>query len=402
MSVEVLGNRLRIVTEQSAGPVSYIGLAVDAGSRDDPADAFGLAHFLEHTIFKGTRNRRAWHISNRMEAVGGELNAYTTKEMTMLYTVAPAGYEERALELLADLVRNASFPEADTLRERDIVMEEISSYYDSPSDAVFDEFDELIYAGSGMAHNILGSEKSVRGLDGTRAREFLDRYYTPANMALYCVTPRPEKALRLAGRYFGGMDHDDKGHTRQTPPLNDPFDITRERGNTQANTVMGCRIPGRNDVRKYPLMLFNNILGGPGLNSRLNQQVREKRGLVYTIESTMTMLSDCGTLNIYFGCDPENVARCRRLVREEIARLADKPLGLKAFRQAQQQYCGQLAVLSDNRENCAMSLGRSMIHYGRVLDLHEMAESIRAVTPEELRMAAESIAVNSLSKLTII
>lgn len=387
--------------ERSAGPVSYIGLAVNAGSRDDPQSAPGLAHFLEHVIFKGTKHRRAWHITNRMESVGGELNAYTTKELTMLYTIAPVGHSLRAVELLADLVKNASFPEAETIRERDIVIEEISSYYDSPGDAVFDEFDELLYSGSGMAHNILGSEESVRHLDGRGAREFLDRYYVPANMAMYCVDSDPEKTLRYIERYFGDMEFEFTGHNRIVPPVNAPFDETRPRGNTQANTVLGCRVPGRRSNDRYALMLFNNILGGPGLNSRLNQQIRERRGLVYTIESTLTLLSDCGSLNIYYGCDPENVEKCRRLVREQIERLAEKELGELAFRHAKEQYCGQLAVLADNRENCAMALGRSLINYGRVTGLDELAKGIKNVTPGELRETACKIADTTLSRLTI-
>ena len=337
-----------------------------------------------------------------MESIGGELNAYTTKELTMLYTIAPAGYADRALELLADLVKNASFPTADVERERDIIIEEIHSYYDSPSEAVFDEFDENIYAGSGMAHNILGSEESVRRLDGTVARDFLDRYYVPANMVLYCVDPNPDKALKLAERYFGDMNHPTPVHNRIAPPVLPVFEKVSERDNSQANTICGCRIPGRHDPMRYAMMLFNNVLGGPALNSRLCQEIREKRGLVYSIESNVVMLSDCGTFTVYFGSDKSTVKRCERIIRDQIRRIADKPLSPRAFAQVRDQYCGQLDVLSDNRENCAMELGRSLLLYDEVRDLRYISDRIREVTAEQVRRCAELITEADLSRLSLL
>lgn len=401
MEITQFANGLRCVAERSAGPVSYIGLAVDAGSRDDDPQHYGLAHFLEHTIFKGTRHRRAWHISNRMESVGGELNAYTTKEMTMVYTIAPAGYADRALELLSDLVKNASFQQAETERERDIVIEEIHSYRDNPSEAVFDEFDELLYAGSGMAHNILGSEESVRGLDGHAARAFLDRYYTPGNMVLYCVDADPHKAVRLAERHFGDMRFPTASHHRVPPPVASPFDVSRDHSNSQANALLGVRIPDRNDAMRFPLTLFNNLLGGPAINSILCQQIRERRGLVYSIESNVVMMSDCGSFTVYFGSDPATVDKCTRLVRESIDRIAQKTLSPAAFAKARDQFCGQLSVLSDNRENCAMSLGRSLLMYGEVRGLEYNIEQIRSITAEQLRSAAELVASQTLSRLIL-
>ena len=356
MTVTTLSNGLRCVARHSAGAVSYIGLAVNAGSRDDYPDAPGLAHFLEHTIFKGTRHRRAWHISNRMESIGGELNAYTTKELTMLYTIAPAGYADRALELLADLVKNASFP----------------------------------------------TEESVRRLDGTVARDFLDRYYVPANMVLYCVDPNPDKALKLAERYFGDMNHPTPVHNRIAPPVLPVFEKVSERDNSQANTICGCRIPGRHDPMRYAMMLFNNVLGGPALNSRLCQEIREKRGLVYSIESNVVMLSDCGTFTVYFGSDKSTVKRCERIIRDQIRRIADKPLSPRAFAQVRDQYCGQLDVLSDNRENCAMELGRSLLLYDEVRDLRYISDRIREVTAEQVRRCAELITEADLSRLSLL
>lgn len=401
MEILNFANGLRCVAEHSAGPVSYIGLAVNAGSRDDETGIYGQAHFVEHTIFKGTKHRRAWHISNRIESVGGELNAFTTKEMTMVYTIAPTGYAGRALELLSDLVKNASFPAPDTERERDIVIEEIHSYRDNPSEAVFDEFDELIYAGSAMAHNILGSEESVRRLTGSDARRFLDRFYNPRNMTLYCVDADPGRAMKLAERYFGDMNFPQAVTLRATPKVVDPFDVTRDRGNSQANTLLGVRIPDRYDSMRYPLTLFNNLLGGPAINSILCQQIRERRGLVYSIESNVVMMSDCGTFTVYFGSDPQTVNKCTRLVRESIDRLAQDTLSPRAFAKARDQFCGQLSVLSDNRENCAMSLGRSLLMYGEVRGLDYNIEQVRAVTAHQLRNAAELVASQTLSRLIL-
>lgn len=397
----VLNNGLRIVAEHFSGPVSYIGFAVNAGSRDDGHDNPGLAHFLEHTIFKGTLRRRAWHISNRMESVGGELNAYTTKELTMVYTVAPTGYTERALELLADLVKNASFPAAETEREREIIIEEIHSYSDSPAEAVFDEFDELLYAGSDMAHNILGSVDSVRKLNGTMARQFLERFYTPENMVLYCCDRNPEKAIRIIEKYFSGLHFPNPRFNRTSPEIRPCFSETRDHGNTQANTMLGCRIPGRNHPLRPALMLFNNILGGPALNSKLAQEVRERRGLVYTIESNVITFSDCGSFTVYFGSDPATVNRCVNIVRQQIDRLAQAPLTPHTFARVRDQYCGQLSILADNRESFAMSLGRSLLLYGEIRNLEHTIEAIRNLDSEQLLEAARLVAANSLSRLTL-
>lgn len=389
------------MAETASGPVSYIGLAVDAGSRDDPADGYGLAHFLEHTIFKGTRRRRAWHITNRMERIGGELNAYTTKELTMIYTVAPSGHTERAIELLADLVKCATFPAQECEREKDIVIEEIHSYSDSPSDAVFDEFDEFFYAGSGMAHNILGSEATVRGLDGAKARAFLDHCYTPGRITIYCVDSEPQKGLRLIERYFGDMDHPDAARTREVPPVNAPFEKVIDKGHTQANTILGCRIPGRISELRPAFSLFNNILGGPALNSRLAYNLRERHGLAYSVESNVMMFSDCGSFIVYLGHDPSTWKRCRKLIGDEIDSLAQSPMSPRAFERVRDQYCGQLAVLADNRESNAMALGRSLLFYDEVHTLSDTIEQIRRVTPEQLLMASRIVGESQMSILSI-
>ena len=402
-TVFTLPNGLRTVCWHTDGLVSYIGIAVNAGSRDEDSCHYGLAHFVEHTIFKGTAKRRSWQVSNRMEAVGGELNAYTSKEETMVYTNAPTGYEERAVELLADLISSSVFPPDEIDREREVVIEEINSYLDSPSDSVYDEFEELAYAGSGLAHNILGDAASVRGLTGADCREFIDSFYTPAEMVAYCCSPLdPDKIRKLMERHFGSLHFADTPRRRVAPPAMSPFELRRDRGNHQANTIIGARVFGRRDPRRFALFLLNNYLGGPCMNSRLNRELREKRGYVYTVESSVSLMSDSGLWLVYFGCDPSAVGKCRRIVFNELDRLAQSAMSESALEKIKRQYCGQLLVSSDHRENRAMALAKSLLYYGDICDIASTAEAIRTVTPAQFREVAELLAPSACGSLTLV
>lgn len=390
--IHILSNGLRIVCRRTEGLVSYIGIAVNVGSRDEDKEHYGLAHFVEHTIFKGTDRRRSYQISSRMESVGGELNAYTSKEETMVYTNAPAGYEERAIELLSDLITSSRFPAEEIEREKEVVIEEIHSYMDSPSDAVYDEFEELAYAGSDLAHNILGSDDSVRKLDSSDCRGFIDRFYTPGEMVMYCLTPAsPDKIHSLAERYFGELHFENTDRRRITPAPMRPFEERRDRGNHQANTIIGARVFGRSDARRFALFLLNNYLGGPCMNSRLNRELREKRGYVYAVDSNVSLLTDAGLLLVYYGCDPANVNKCRDIILRELTSLASSPLHARTFENIKRQYCGQLLVSSDHLESRAMSMAKSMLYYGEVHDIATTAAHIREVTAEEMRSVAEMI-----------
>lgn len=398
-----LSNGLRVVCWPVDGLVSYIGVVVNAGSRDEDDARQGLAHFVEHTLFKGTDRRRSWQISSRMELVGGELNAYTSKEETMVYTNAPAGYEQRAVELLADIISSSRFPADEINREREVVVEEIKSYLDSPADSVFDEYEELAYAGSGLAHNILGSPESVRALGGNDCRDFLDRYYTPGNMVVYCCSPiPPARFARIAEKYFGKLRFPAPVHLRTAPPMPEKFDVCRDNGNHQANTIVGARVFGRSDHRRFPLFLLNNYLGGPCMNSRLNRELREKRGYVYTVDSSVSLMSDSGLMLVYFGSDPATVGKCRRIIDNEIDRQAQAPLPAATFEKVKRQYCGQLLVNSDHRENRAMGLAKSILYFNEIYDISSTAERIMAVTAEELRSVAESVAEGRCGVLTLI
>ncbi len=400
--IYTLPNGLRAVCHRTPGAVSYIGVAIGSGSRDEEPSRYGLAHFVEHTIFKGTRHRRSWHISNRMESIGGELNAYTSKEETLIYTNAPAGYAERAVELLSDLAADSVFPPEELEKEREVVIEEIHSYLDSPGDAVYDEYEELAYAGSGLAHNILGSPESVRSLGSADCRAFLDRWYTPANMVVYASDPGdPDRMARLIEKHFSRLHFPETPHLRVAPPDVAPFDETRDRNGHQAHTVMGARVFGRRDPRRFALLLLNNYLGGPCMNSRLNQELREQRGLVYTVDSNVALMSDTGLLTVYFGADASNVAKCRRLIARELDRLAQSPLSERRFAQIKEQYCGQLIVGSDHRESSAMSMAKSLMYFGEIHTVESMARQVRDVTPEQMRQVAELVASPSLSCLTL-
>ncbi|MDE7438316.1 MAG: insulinase family protein [Muribaculaceae bacterium] len=400
--IHTLPNDLRAVVRQADSNVSYIGAMVNAGSRDESASTEGLAHFVEHTIFKGTRHRRSCHIASRMESIGGELNAYTTKEETMVYTNAPAGYAGRSFDLISDLVKNSIFPDRELTKEKEVIIEEINSYRDSPADAVYDEYEELIYAGSGLAHNILGTPDSVRSLSSHDARGFIDRFYTPGNMVIYCSDPGdPERNIRLIEKYFGDMRFPGAESERKEIPMVEPFDISRRRDNHQANCITGARLFSRTDPRRYAMFLLNNYLGGPGMNSRLNMEMRDRRGLVYTVESNVALMSDTGVLLIYYGCDPENMNKCKRIIRTELDRLAQSPLSARAFAQAQDQYCGQLIMSGEHRESRAMSMAKSLMYYGEIHDIDFATDHIRALKPEDIQNMAAEILRTGLSTLSI-
>lgn len=401
-TITTLPNGLRVVCSRRDGRVSYIGAVVNAGSADEGKDHEGLAHFVEHTIFKGTSKRRAWQISARMEVVGGEINAYTSKEETMVYTNAPAAYEERAVELLYDLIGSSVFPSNEIDKEREVIIEEIYSYLDSPSDRVYDEFEELAFRGSGLSHNILGTPDSVKALTSRDCLDFIKNFYVPEEMVVYCVTPLDDdKMLRIVEKYFNRLEsRKSLIHRLSTPPLL-PFDEHRDNGTHQANTIMGTRVFGRGDARRYALFLLNNYLAGPCMNSLLNRELREKRGYVYTVEGNVSLLGDTGLLTVYFGCDPANVAKCRKIIGRIADDICSRTFNDMAFEKIKRQYCGQLIGSSDHIESRSMALGKSVLYYGRCHDISHTAQRIMEVSPSQFRDIAEFVFANPLSVLTL-
>lgn len=395
-SYHTLANGLRIVHRHSKSSVEYCGVAVNVGSRDEIPEHFGLAHFVEHTIFKGTTHRRSWHIINRMEAVGGELNAYTTKEETMLYSIFPSGNLNRAIDLIADLVTSSQFPSSELDKEREVVADEINSYLDSPSEAIYDDFEDLIFNGSSLGHNILGTTSTIATFTPEVCKNYLARYYTGLNMVFfYMGSEGPTKVFRLAEKHFGKLSNQLAPINRTTPIKVAPFDIKRNLGNHQCHTIIGASIEGMYSPQRYATALFTNILGGPGMNSLLNISLRERRGLVYTVEASSAMFTDCGAMAIYFGCDHDDLNRCRRLVMNQLESLASKTLTSKQLEAAKKQYLGQLIVASENREQAAITTGRSMLYHNRVASSQEILNNINSITPEQIRQVAESIARNT-------
>lgn len=399
-----LPNGLRIVACHQPGAMAeYCGLQVAAGTRQEACpDQWGLAHFVEHTIFKGTSHRRAWHILNRMEAVGGELNAFTTKEETVIYSAFPPGCLSRAAGLICDLATDSLFPEAELARERDVVLDELDSYLDMPSDAVYDDFEDLIYKDTSLGHNILGTRQSVSGLDSAQCRRWLAEHYTASTMTFfYAGREDPQRVFRLVERLLGHLPASDAPARPADAAGERPvFDEVKNIGSHQAHTLLGAVIPGIHDDNLYPVALLTNILGGPGMNSLLNVSLRERRGLVYNVEASTTFFHDTGLLTVYFGCDPEDVNRCLRLTRGVIQSLIDTPLTQRRLEACKRQYIGQQRVGAAFPEQTALSMARSMMYHGRVATLEEVADNVSSVTPLQLQEAAGLLAPTRLSRLT--
>lgn len=396
-----LSGGLRCVHCHAQSDVEYCGVAVDAGSRDDFPGLDGLAHFVEHTIFKGTRRRRSWHIINRMEACGGELNAYTTKESTVVYSVFPTGNFPRAAELIADLVCNSVFPQKEIDREREVVGDEISSYLDMPSEAVFDDFEDLIFAGSSLGHNILGNEESLRKFSSEVCMEYLRKCYTGVRMVMFYSGPMPcGKVHRIAERCFADVPSGCGVDGRSVPEQRPRFDEVRDLGIHQAHTVMGARIPDMYSSDRHSVAMLVNMLGGPGMNSLLNVALREKRGLVYSVDASTSLLTDAGVFTLYFGCDADDVNRCRTITCNVIDALASEVITPRRLDKVKRQYLGQIAVASDSRENSVLSMARSVLYHGSVLSYPQRVEMIKSITADDMLRAASYIVPDRLSVLT--
>ena len=392
-----------MVHRRDDSEVDYLGAAIDAGSRDDPDGLDGLAHFVEHVLFKGTQRRRSWHIINRMERCGGELNAYTTKETTVVYTVYPYGNFLRAADLLSDLLCNSIFPPRELSREREVVADEISQYRDIPSEAVFDDFEDLIFAGSRLGHNILGTTASLEKFTSDVCLSYLRSNFTAQNMVIFYAgrlsLTRVERAIE---RFFATLPPGAPDRAPRRKPIEvAPFDITDNMGNHQDNTIVGTRIGSMFSQSRHAIALLSNILGGPGMNSLLNVEMRERRGLVYAVESSAAFLTDTGLLTIFFGCDPADTPRCRRIVADTLGRIASGALTERFVEASKRQYIGQMALASDVRDSTVMSMARAVLYHGSVLTRTEAMERIKAVTTTDLRNAAATLIASHLSTLTL-
>lgn len=392
LNQHTLSNGLRIIQVPSPTPVAYCGFAIDAGTRDETSGEQGMAHFVEHLIFKGTTKRKAWHILNRMERVGGDLNAFTNKEETIIYTAFLAEHFARAVELLADIVFHSTFPKNEIAKEVDVILDEIQSYEDSPSDLIFDDFENLIFKGHSLGRNILGDPNLLRTFGSDDALNWTRRFYKPSNMVFFFYGNVDFRHLvRCVEKYVGEIP--DSKAEKLYVPLPDYLPERRviHRDTHQAHVMIGCRSYDAHNEKRTGLYLLNNILGGPGMNSRLNIALREHRGLVYSVESNLTSYTDTGVFSIYFGCDPKDVDTCLTLVEKELKRLCMARLTDSQLAAAKKQIIGQIAVASDNFENLALDMGKTFLHYNRYESQEEVFQRIEALSADCLMEVANEI-----------
>lgn len=396
-----LPNGLRLVHLPVESPVAYCGFAVNAGTRDEETGEFGLAHFVEHMLFKGTEKRKAWHILNRMENVGGELNAYTTKEETFVYSIFMEEHFGRAFELLSDLVFHSRFPQQEIEKEVDVILDEINSYEDSPSELIFDEFENLLFDGHALGHNILGDEKSLLSFGPTSGLSFMQRFYTPGNMLFFSMGRTDfRKIVRMAEAALSDIILPGVSRNRIAPQGIVPVSRQVHKETHQAHVLIGARAYSMHDEKRIPLFLLNNLLGGPGMNNRLNVSLREKHGLVYNVESNITSYTDTGLASIYFGTDPKNREKALQLVHKELKKLREEKLSSSRLAAAKKQVIGQLGVSGDNREGLFLGLGKSVLHYNRYDTLPEVFAKVERLTAEDiLEVANEVFAPSQLFSL---
>ena len=432
-----LDNGLRIIHLPSDSKVVYCGYQINAGTRNEEPGEEGLAHFCEHVTFKGTERRKAWHILNCLESVGGDLNAYTNKEGTVYYSAILKEHIARAVDLLTDIVFHSVYPQAEIDKEVEVICDEIESYNDSPAELIYDEFENIIFKGSPLGHNILGTAEQVRSFKTEDALRFTRKLYRPDNAIFFAYGDIDfKKLVKLIGRALAddesgklaeegchadfADDADFSGDTgisegrdsentqmSQAPQMTqisrgamdsrDSMDspagqtIVMQKNTHQAHVMIGTRAYDVNDDRRMPLYLLNNMLGGPGMNAKLNLALREHNGLVYTVESTMVAYGDTGTWSIYFGCDEHDVKRCLRLVRKELDKFMQKPLSDAQLKAAKKQIKGQIGVACDNRENFALDFGKSFLHYGWEKNVDRLYEQVDAITAAQIQAVAQEL-----------
>ena len=439
-----LDNGLRIIHLPSDSQVVYCGYQINAGTRNEEPGEEGLAHFCEHVTFKGTERRKAWHILNCLESVGGDLNAYTNKEGTVYYSAILKEHIARAVDLLSDIVFHSVYPQAEIDKEVEVICDEIESYNDSPAELIYDEFENILFKGSPLGHNILGTAEQVRAFKTEDALRFTRKLYRPDNAIFFAYGDIDfKKLVKLIQKALGecpkgrelACSADCKSAetpteeriteetptkeriTEETPTGETPTEemeagnanhkvqsskfnvqskvagqtIVMQKNTHQAHVMIGTRAYDVNDDRRMPLYLLNNMLGGPGMNAKLNLALREHNGLVYTVESTMVAYGDTGTWSIYFGCDEHDVKRCLRLVRKELDKFMQKPLSDAQLKAAKKQIKGQIGVACDNRENFALDFGKSFLHYGWEKNVDRLYEQVDEITATQIQAVAQEL-----------
>ena len=418
-NTHTLSNGLRIIHLPSPSPVVYCGYAVAAGTRDEQKGREeGMAHFCEHMTFKGTERRTSMKILGYLESVGGDLNAFTNKEETVYHAAVLKDNIDRAVYLLTDIVFHSTYPQAEIDKEVEVIVDEIESYNDSPAELVYDLFENAIYNGHSLGHNILGTAEQLRTYTTEDALRFTRRYYRPDNSVFFAYGDVDfGKVVRLLERANAvAADSSQQQSSAESPAI----DVNKEKSAMSlppyvaqhinhhmdthlAHVMLGNRAYDVHDNRRIALYLLNNILGGPGMNARLNISLRERHAFVYTVESMMQSYSDTGLWAVYFGCDPKNVDKCLRLIRHELDKVMEKPLSEAQLHAAKKQIRGQIGIACDSRESFALDFAKGFLHYGWKKDVTALCDHIDALTAEDLqRVAQETFAEESLTKLVIV
>ena len=397
-----LDNGLRIIFQPSESEVVYCGYVICAGTRHEAAEDSGMAHFIEHMSFKGTQRRKSRQINDYLERVGGELNAFTSKQETVFCATVLRRDVHRAVDVLTDMVFHSVYPQSEIEKEVEVIIDEIDSYKDSPSELIFDEFEQQLFGRCSLGRDILGDKNRLRTYTTADALRFTGQYYRPDNAVFYLygkvdwarLVRLLEKAHGIGAKQAGAADETGEKFTPAAQPralFAEPSTIRVNRGTHQAHVMMGAPTFAADDPRRYALTLLNNIVGGPTMNSRLNMVVRERHGLVYSIDSFLNSYPDTGFWSLYFGCDAEDVARCRQLVVRELQRLCDKPLTTAALRTAKAQICGQIGISCDNFEAFAVAMAKQYAHFGTQRDMLRIMEGIQTVSAAELQDLARTI-----------
>lgn len=384
-----LSNGLQCVFIPNRSAVGHIAVAVRAGSRDELEHQQGLAHFIEHNLFKGTTNRKAYHILSRLDDVGGELNAYTTKEETLFHASFLKRDLRRAADLLADVLFRSTFPERELAKEKTVIRDEIASYKDSPQDRIFDDFEELVFEGDPIGRNILGTPESVDLLSREEILEFQSRTYSRERLKIALTGPFTlERAQRTLEAEFGAVTVHTSDWKVAFDAPHKPVERTLPEAQYQDHLMLGWRTPGLHHDGRRALLLLNNVLGGPAMNSRLGLTLRERHGIAYNIESYLNLYSDVGLLGIYLGCDPSQSAKARALVEKEVDLLRNKPLGTLQLSKAKNQFLGQMALSEEHGLNAAIGAARALLHFGRVQSFEDVAQHITALNANDLLESA--------------
>lgn len=383
--VFTLSNGLKVVHLQNNRPISHCGIMINAGTRDELEDEKGLAHFIEHAIFKGTKKRRAYHILNRLDSVGGEIDAYTTKETTCLYTTFLSEYYDRSIELISDVILNSTFPENELAKEKEVVIDEINSYLDSPADQIYDDFESIVFKNHALGNPILGTKESVRTFDKKKIDTFIGRLYKTENIVFSSVGNISSKKLKVKlEKYFEKLPSGTGSLKRETFTSAKPAIVKEKKDTYQTHCIIGRQLFGSNDSKKIPFTLLNNVLGGPAMNSILNLKVREKYGYTYNIESNYSVYSDTGLFSIYLASDPKYINKCVAAIERELKKLRTAPLSPNKLALSKQQLKGQLSISRESATNIMLSNAKNLLVRGKLNTIKEIHEKIDLIGADEL------------------